>query len=284
MKTMVWVFKPVAQEERHPQAVRPPLLLERWGFVSVHRRKTSKILLQFSASFLSKRLRYKTKLDFLPSSPRWVVSSVCKERGADGEKSRPCDCPQKLCRGREQRPLPSPRSLMSCFYQKLGFFGFFSLGDVRKGRWTDKKCRHPPQDTDGFLMLPRVVTWAPPASLLVCKHLLLLWSHGAVQMKSSLKIRLKEFWEEQNNPAQLCLLPKPSLSGLLGGLPAPTPNTQPAAPGAKLERGRDTGASFADRNKHLSSRFIFAEQKWYFWCKFQAAVTLYFSRGNHTIS
>ena len=66
---------------------------------------------------------------------------------------------------------------MSCFYQKLGFFGFFSLGDVRKGRWTDKKCRHPPQDTDGFLMLPRVVTWAPPASLLVCKHLLLLWSH-----------------------------------------------------------------------------------------------------------
>lgn len=83
-------------------------------------------------------------------------------------------------------------------------------------------------------------------------------------MKSSFKISLEEFREEQNNPAQLCLLPKPSLSGLLGGLPAPTPNTQPAAPGAKLERDRDMGASFADRNKHLSSRFIFAEQKWYF--------------------
>lgn len=113
--------------------MQSPLLLERWGFVFVHRRKTSKNLLQLSASFLSKRLRYKTKLDFPPSSPRWVVSSVCKERGADGKKSRPCDYPQKpciphLCREGEQRPLPSPRSLTSCFYQKLGFFVFFLPG------------------------------------------------------------------------------------------------------------------------------------------------------------
>ena len=163
----------------------------------VHGRKTSKNLLQLSASFLSKRLRYKTKLGFLPSFPRWVVSSVCKERGADIKKPRPCDYPRKpcvphLCRGRGAEASPFAQEPHQLLLSETWLFCFFSLGDVRTGRWADRKCPDPPQDTDGFLMLPRVLTWAPPASL-VCKHLLLRGPHGAVQMKSSFKISLEEF-------------------------------------------------------------------------------------------
>lgn len=94
--------------------------------------------------------------------------------------------------GGEQRPLPSPRSLTSCFYQKLGFFVFSPWEMCAKGGGQTGSAPDPPQDTDGFRMLPRVLTWAPPASL-VCKHLLLRGPHGDVQMKSSFKISLEEF-------------------------------------------------------------------------------------------
>ena len=123
------------------------------------------------------------------------------------------------------------------------------------------------QEVPTLLLKTQMTPWRFPAcdlgstASLVCHHLLLRWSHVALQMKSSFKISLEDFWEERKNPTQLRPLPKASLVAWVVCLCFHPSHTGSWAWGKAGERQKHW-ASFTNRSEHLSSSrsYIIAKQ------------------------